>query len=50
MDNKDSVEYYLDNKLLSVVRSSIVPPVGSLISIKKFVYKISADKSSTSGN
>jgi len=40
MDNKDTVEYYLYDKLISVVRSSIVPPVGSLISIKKIVYKI----------
>lgn len=38
--NKDCVEFYLDDRLLASIRTSIIPPVGSLINIRKIVYKI----------
>ena len=38
--NRDTVEFYYDNKLLCSVKSSMVPRKGDLINIRKKTYEI----------
>ena len=39
---KDKIEYYVDDSLFASVKSAMVPPVGSYISILQKTYMVSA--------
>lgn len=38
--NRDKIEFYKNNKLVAVVNSSIIPPVGSYINIRKETWLV----------
>lgn len=42
MSERDLVEYYNGARLLVAINSSIVPPVGSLISIAKTTWEVAS--------
>ncbi len=39
-ENRDAIEFYDGKNLISRVRSSMVPPVGAKISIRKQVWSV----------
>jgi hypothetical protein len=38
----DTVELYVDNRLLVRVKTSIVPSIGSMVNIKKITYRVTS--------
>lgn len=42
LTNRDTIEFYDDARLLTAVRSSMVPPRGSLINIRSKTWRVAA--------
>lgn len=40
MNNRDKIEFYDGSKMIAVVTTSIVPPVGSKLSIRGEVWEV----------
>lgn len=40
MENRDRIEFYHGKKVIAVVKSSMVPTVGSLISIQRNAWRV----------
>lgn len=40
MSQPDTIEFYVGDKVISILNSSMIPPVGSYINIEKTTYKV----------